>query len=162
VTDAPATDPPATSRGLLLLALGVVAGAVVAMVAAGRQHAAGAGGAQDLAAQELALRDERPWAYETTVLVHRQAGEIAVHVHEQGGLPGLVTPLEGPPLDRVDWLGPGGARLRLQVHPLAGGSRTEMTLKAAPGEGDHHLEPGLEGRLRSALASLRNELERER
>lgn len=162
MTDAPATDTPATSRGLLLLALGVVAGALAAMVVAGRERTPGAGGAQDVEAQELALRDEQPWSYETTVLVHRQAGEIAGHLHEHGGLPGLVTPLEGPPLDRVDWLGPGGSLLRLHVHALAGGSRSEMTLRAAPGEGQRHLEPGLEGRLRSALASLRNELERGR
>lgn len=152
-----------SSRGLALLALGVVAGTVVALLAAARQRTADtARSSAELQELDLALRDEMPWVFETSVLVHRGAGEIAVHLHEHGGLPGMVTPREGPPMDQVTWLGPGGSHLRVHVHTLAGGSRSEIVLKGAPADGSRALENGLDHRLRSSLASLRSELERSR
>lgn len=161
------SDEPRTSSTVLpLLAAGVVVGAVVALAVAARQRATGATGGGDAAleALDLQMRDELPWAYETSVMVHRGAGEIAVHIHDQGGLPGLVTPLDGPPLDRVDWTEPGGARLRFHVHTLPGGSRSEMTVKVAPPEGaatgGAASLGGLDGEVRSALVALRNAFER--
>ena len=85
-------------------------------------------------------------------------------MHDHGGLPGLRAPLDGPPMDRVDWEGPDGARLRLLIHPLAGARGVEVTVKAA--KGDHQVPVsalgGLDAEIRSSLASLRKELERSR
>jgi len=162
VSDFPASK---SSTALPLLALGVVLGAGVAMLVAVRQRAAPSPQEVELAQLDLQLRDELPWLYETSVVVHRPAGEVAIHLHEHGGLPGLRAPLEGPPLDRVDWEEPGGARLRLLMHSLPGGGRTEITVKAAKGSGLHtpvSALGGLDHELRVALAALRKELERTR
>ncbi len=152
-----------SSTALFLLALGVVAGAGAALLAAARQRTSpqAAGGLGDLRALELQLRDELPWAYETSVEVYRGSGEIAVHVHDHGGLPGLRAPLDGPVLDQVDWAEPGGARLRFHVRTLPGGNRSEVVVKLARGEREGSLSD-LEAQVRSAMTALRNELERSR
>ncbi len=143
------------STALLLLA-GLAAGALVAIIASARRRTRTT---SPVSERELELRDEQDWTYETTMVVYAPAGAIAGHVHDVGGLPGLVGPLDGPPMDRVDWVEPHGARLRFQVHARNGGGPSDTTVQIARGERTGPLTD-LEAEVRDALASLRSTLER--
>ncbi len=169
--DRPVSDRRTSPTVLPLLAAGVVATAVVAMAVASRQRPEGEvtalGTPEEVAALDLSLRDELPWVHETSMVVYRPSGQIAVHVHEHGGLPGLVGPLDGPPMDRVDWQEPGGHRLRFHVHSLPGASSSQVTVKVAPPQGRSAAAGvaglgGLDGEVRSSLAALRKHVERSR
>ena len=158
----PARPRPRARRVPGLLLLGVGLGALAAGVAALRQREAARGRDAPAGAMEMELRDEQPWAYETSTRIFAPAGAVAAHLHDVGGLPGLVGPLDGPPMDRVDWTEPGGARLRVQVHASSGGGPTEVHVKVA--RGARKGPPGglgpLEGEVRQSLAAIRRELER--
>lgn len=167
----PVSDQSRTSSTVLpLLAAGVVVVAGIALAVASRQRPAPAGplgDPEEVAALDLSLRDELPWAYETSMVIYRESGAIAVHVHDHGGLPGLVGPLDGPPMDRVDWQEPGGNRLRFHVHTLPGSTSSEVTVKVAPPQGRSTSAGvaglgGLDAEVRSSLAALRKHLERSR
>ncbi len=142
--------------GLLLLLAGLAAGALVAAVISARKTAKEA---PTVSERELVLRDEEAWTYETKLVVYAPAGAIAGHVHDVGGFPGLVGPLDGPPMDRVDWTEPEGARLRFQVHARSGGGPSDTTVQIARGSRTGPLN-GLESEVRDALAALRTQLER--
>ena len=164
LTDGLPADGVVTGRGL-------VQGRPALVVANDPTVKAGSWGARTvekiIRVTEVALRDELPWVYETSLVVYRESGAIAVHVHDRGGLPGLVGPLDGPPMDRVDWQEPGGNRLRFHVHTLPGSTSSEVTVKVAPPEGRSTSAGvaglgGLDAEVRSSLAALRKHLERSR
>lgn len=146
--------------GLLLLGLGL--GAVAAAVATLRQRTAARDETSPTSELEMVLRDEQPWAYETSTTIFAPAGAIAGHLHDVGGLPGLVGPLDGPPMDRVDWTEPGGARLRVQVHARSGGGPSDVKVQIARGSRTGPLTAlgPLENEVRQDLAALRKTLER--
>lgn len=146
--------------GLLLLGLGL--GAAGAAVATLRQRSAARDETAPTSALEMELRDEQPWAYETSTTIFAPAGAIAGHLHDVGGLPGLVGPLDGPPMDRVDWTEPGGARLRVQVHARSGGGPSDVKVQIARGSRTGPLTAlsPLESQVRQDLAALRKTLER--
>ncbi len=152
-------EPSETKRrgpGLLLLLAGLAAGALAVAVLGARQRKQELAPVSEL---ELELRDEQAWTYETKMVIYAPAGAIAGHVHDVGGLPGLVGPLDGPPMDRVDWTEPHGARLRFQVHARSGGGPSDTTVQIARGARTGPLTD-LEGEVRDALAALRTRLER--
>ena len=157
----PARPRPRSRRVPGLLLLGVGLGALAAAVVA-RQREAARGRDAPAGAMEMELRDEQPWQYETSTTIFAPAGAVAGHLHDVGGLPGLVGPLDGPPMDRVDWTEPGGARLRVQVHARPGGGPTDVHVKIARGarNGPPSALGPLENEVRQSLAALRRELER--
>lgn len=165
----------------VLLVVGAALGAAAALVATARPAATGRGSAADGASghggrtggrlkdgQDQAsttsalLTGDHRWGFETSAVVHRPAGEVALHLHEHVDLPGLRGPLDGPPMDRVEWSGPGGTVLRLQIHGLPGGTSTEIMFQAAPDPSheDAPIPAGLEAEGRRAVAALRKEIER--
>lgn len=146
--------------GLLLLGVGL--GVLATAVATLRQREAARGPNAPQGPMEMELRDEQPWVYETSTVIFAPAGAVAAHLHDVGGLPGLVGPLDGPPMDRVDWTEPGGARLRVQVHARPGAGPTDVHVKIARGSRSSPLNATspLEGEVRQSLAALRRELER--
>ena len=158
----PARPRPRARRVPGLLLLGVGLGALAAAVATLRQREAARGRDAPGSAMEMELRDEQPWRYETSTTIFAPAGAVAGHLHDVGGLPGLVGPLDGPPMDRVDWTEPGGARLRVQVHARSGGGPTDVHVKIAQGSrsGPLNALSSLEGEVRHSLAAIRKELER--
>ncbi|PWJ47846.1 hypothetical protein SAMN06264364_13419 [Quadrisphaera granulorum] len=75
------------------------------------------------------------WSVVQTVAIARPAGEVAQHLHDHGGLPGLTGGLEGPVLDRIEWNVPGSGHFEAEVHSLPGANHTEVTLRISPETG---------------------------
>ncbi|SDQ85964.1 hypothetical protein [Quadrisphaera sp. DSM 44207] len=133
------------SGGLLPLALGLGAGVLAAVALAARSRLP-----QPLPANPTGRVGEPgpQWTVEESVVIHQPAGTIAAHLHEHGGLPGLRGPLDGPPMDRIDWEVPGEGLWRVVVHGLPGADHTEVSLSFAP------QAPEPDERLRAAVATL--------
>lgn len=72
------------------------------------------------------------WAVVQTVSIARPAGEVATHLHDHGGLPGLAGGREGAVLDRFEWDVEGTGHYEAEVHSLPGAHHTEVTLRIAP------------------------------
>ena len=158
------------ARSLPLLIAGLLAGSVLAFVlgARGRQRAEAAAAAS--APRIGRVGETGPqWAVEEKTLVHRSPGEVAAHLHDSGGLPGLTGGLDGPPMDHVSWQVPGSGRYEAVVHGLPGAGRTELTVRFAPEQ--HGARASAQGatavvlgstpraHLKGALDQLRRELE---
>ncbi len=75
------------------------------------------------------------WTVVETVGVARPAGEVATHLHDHGGLPGLTGGLEGPVMDRVEWDVEGSGHFEAEVHGLPGFNHTEITVRVSPTHG---------------------------
>lgn len=72
------------------------------------------------------------WTVVQTVAIARPAGEVAQHLHDHGGLPGLTGGLDGAVMDRIEWDVEGTGHFEAEVHSLPGAHHTEVTLRIAP------------------------------
>lgn len=75
------------------------------------------------------------WTVVQTVSIARPAGEVAQHLHDHGGLPGLTGGREGAVMDRLEWDVEGTGHFEAEVHALPGAHHTELTLRVAPESG---------------------------
>jgi hypothetical protein len=75
------------------------------------------------------------WTVVQTVAIARPAGEVAQHLHDHGGLPGLTGGLDGAVMDRLEWDVEGTGHFEAEVHSLPGAHHTEVTLRVAAEDG---------------------------
>lgn len=88
------------------------------------------------------------WTVVETLPVARPAPEIALHLHEHGGLPGLTGGVDGPVMDRVEWDVEGQGHYEAEVHGLPGAVTSEVTVRFSPEHG------GPQGVVEHAAAAL--------
>jgi len=88
------------------------------------------------------------WTVVETLPVARPAPEIALHLHEHGGLPGLTGGVDGPVMDRLEWDVEGRGHYEAEVHGLPGAATAEVTVRFSPMQG------GAQGAVEAAAAAL--------